>query len=293
MKVGPDLITALLAEQHPDLAHLPVRVVAEGWDNLVARLGDDLAVRLPRRAIAAALVEHEIRCLPELAGRLPLPVPVPVRTGRPGVGYPWSWSVVRWVDGDVAARTPPAEPARAARTLGAFLGALHRPAPSDAPVNPFRGIPLARREQTPEQIEAILGGADRGRARQLWKRATSTSDWPGPPVWLHGDLHPGNLVIAGGALASVIDFGDLTAGDPACDLAVGWMMFASPERDVLIASAGHPDPGLPVRAHGWALALSLAYLSGSADDPLIGAIGRRTLAAVLAGDRKPGRDHPR
>lgn len=143
--LSPELVRRLPAEQHPDLVGLDIAVLANGWDNLVCRLGGDHLVRLPRRALAADLVVNEQRWLPGLARRLPLPVPAPVRTGQPGRGYPCAWSVVPFLPGGVVARTPPADPDRAARALGGFLSALNQPAPSDALVNAARGIPLARR----------------------------------------------------------------------------------------------------------------------------------------------------
>src|ERR1700722_19743881 len=126
--ISPDLVCRLLAAQHPDLARLPVSVLANGWDNLICRLGDDLLVRLPRRALGARLAEHEQRWLPVRAGRLPLPVPAPVRVGRPDANYPWSWSIVPYLPGRTAAEEPP-DPGAAASAMGGFLAALHEPAP--------------------------------------------------------------------------------------------------------------------------------------------------------------------
>src|SRR5690349_9653047 len=111
------LVRALLRDQHPDLAELPLERVAFGWDNVVLRLGDELAVRVPRRQLAASFIEHEQRWLPELAPRLPLPVPAPVRVGRPALGYPWSWSVVPWMAGGEAASNPPTDPHATALVL--------------------------------------------------------------------------------------------------------------------------------------------------------------------------------
>ncbi|WP_159796379.1 phosphotransferase, partial [Puerhibacterium puerhi] len=143
---------ALLAEQHPDLlAHGDLVVAAHGWDNVMLRLGDDLAVRLPRRALAAHLVEHEQRALPALAARLAptgVAVPAPVRVGRPSaaLGYPWAWSVVPWLDGVGAETTPIAARTAWAPAFGAFLAALHVPdGAAGAPDNPLRGVPLAER----------------------------------------------------------------------------------------------------------------------------------------------------
>ena len=136
--IDSSVVRGLLQEQHPDLVHLALVDAGEGWDNRLFRLGDDLAIRLPRRTASAALIEHEQRWLPLLAPRLPLPIPVALRIGRPGCGFPWSWSVVPWFTGQSALLAPPEEPSATAVLLGRFLRALHQPAPGDAPHNPLR-----------------------------------------------------------------------------------------------------------------------------------------------------------
>ena len=287
VSVSPDLVRRLLAAQQPDLAHLPVRVMAYGWDNLMYRLGDELAVRLPRRAAAAGLIVHEQRWLPVVAPRLPLPVPVPVRAGRAALGYPWPWSVVPFLPGGLAAREPPADPADAAASLAGFLAALHTPAPPDAPANPHRGIPLAERAAVVTGNLSVLGGlVDRRAVTRAWRAALAAPVWGGAPVWLHGDLHPANILVHRGRISAVIDFGDITAGDPATDLSVAWMLLPAgchrAFRDAYHAAGGPADGGgIWARARGWALALSLACLANSADNPLIAAMGRRTMDAVL------------
>ncbi len=166
-----ELVRQLLAEQHPDLAGQALGVLANGWDNLVATIGADLLARLPRRALAAELVANEQRWLPVLAPGLPLPVPVPVRVGRPARGFPWSWSVVPFLPGRVAALAAPDHLAAAAEALGEFLAALHVPAPPDAPVNPFRGGPLAARAgQFTEHLGLIGSGPEADAARALGRR---------------------------------------------------------------------------------------------------------------------------
>lgn len=287
VSVSPDLVRRLLAAQQADLAHLPVRVVAYGWDNLMYRLGEELAVRLPRRTAAAGLIVNEQRWLPVVAPRLPLPVPAPVRAGRAALGYPWPWSIVPFLPGQLAAREPPADPADAAVSLGGFLAALHVPAPPDAPANPNRGIPLAERAAMVTGNLSVLGGlVDRGAVTRAWRAALAAPAWGGAPVWLHGDLHPANILVHRGRISGVIDFGDITAGDPATDLSVAWMLLPAGYhrafRDAYHAAGGPAgSDGIWARARGWALALALACLANSADNPLIAAMGRRTLETVL------------
>ncbi len=281
VSVSVHLVRRLLDEQHPDLAGRPVEVLANGWDNLVCRLGEEFLVRLPRRAMAASLVAHEQRWLPELADRLPLPVPAPVRFGRPTAQYPWPWSVVPFFPGRTAARSEPDDPESAAAVLGFFLQALHVPASSAAPVNRARGIPLAERAKGVLTGLAHVDPGDRATALQIWETAAAAPVWDGPPVWLHGDLHPANILVDCGRISAVIDFGDITSGDPATDLSVAWMLFTAEQRATFRRAYGHADDATWARARGWALALSLVFLSHSADNPLMRGIGERTFHAVL------------
>jgi aminoglycoside phosphotransferase (APT) family kinase protein len=280
--IDPSFVRALLQEQQADLAHLSLTEVAEGWDNKLFRLGDDLTVRVPRRAASAALIEHEQQWLPRLSPRLPLPVPVPLRVGRPGCGFPWSWSVVPWFPGESALLAPPPDLATTAVALGRFLRALHQPAPESAPHNPWRGVPLAARAKAVrEYLQQLDGLIDRGAVLGLWERVLSTPPWSGPLLWIHGDLHPGNLLINSGRLSAVIDFGDLAAGDPATDLSVIWMLLPPLARQTFLTSVRgefYPlDDHMLIRARGWALALGLAYLANSGDDETMRALGRATI----------------
>jgi aminoglycoside phosphotransferase (APT) family kinase protein len=195
--------------------------------------------------------------------------------------------------GAVAARTPPAADDRAAVTLAQFLAALHVPAPAHAPRNPVRGIPLAQRSGSlAEGLDRLGAAVDTRAVTRLWRSALQAPAWNGASVWLHGDLHPANILVDGGRISGIIDFGDITAGDPATDLSVAWMLLPAGRRSAFRrayeASNGHPaGDDLWIRARGWALALSVAFLSHSADDPLIAGIGRRTLDAVLSADSQP------
>lgn len=284
--VTVDLVRALLTEQHPDLADRPLTIADSGWDNVILRLGDDLCVRIPRRAVAAPLVELEQRWLPEMALRLPLPVPAPVRVGRASatLGYPWAWSVLPWFAGAPALAAPPDDLAGTADALGGFVAALHRPAPAEAPANPFRGVALATTEErTRTRARDLTRLVDEAAVLALWSWSTAAPEWGEAPVWLHGDLHPGNLIVHDGALAAVIDFGDITAGDPASDLSTAWMLFpAGPARERFVAASGRADDdALWRRARGWALVLGLAILGSSADDDAFEALGRTTIERAL------------
>jgi aminoglycoside phosphotransferase (APT) family kinase protein len=279
------LVEALLRAQHPDLADLPLRLVATGWDNATYRLGDQLAVRLPRIGDAVPLLCKEQEWLPRLAPRLPVTVPVPVRLGEPAAGYPWPWSVVTWVPGR-SAEHEQLSPGQASR-FGRFLAALHQPAAHSFPRNDYRGVPLAGVADVVEERLNRLSTGSTGLAvplsavRERWRRALAASAEV-LDICVHGDLHPKNLVVDEGRLAAVLDWGDLTAGDPAIDLGAAWMLFpvdAHPD----IWDAYRPVPaGTMLRATGWAVFFGSMLLEvGLAGDPPFAEIGRRTLARVV------------
>lgn len=252
-------VDRLIATQHPRFRG-PLTLVAHGWDNDVYRLGDDLAVRLPRRELAAALIEKEQRWLPLLAARLPVPVPVPIAAGRPDKGYPWHWSILPWFRGQRAIDRDPAQLDAVAEQLAETLLALHIPSPPDAPINPVRGIPLAERD---EVVRERL--ADHAALLHEWSAAVNAPVWSAPPVWVHGDAHPGNLLLEDDRIVALIDFGDLGSGDPACDLAAAWLMFTPAGRGRFRRRLGDRyDEATWLRARGWAAAMA-GLLLGAED----------------------------
>lgn len=292
VRIDADLVRSLLADQRPDLASLPLRLAAEGWDNATWRLGGSLAVRLPRRAASSTLVHNEQRCLPVLAARIDLPLPVPVHSGVPSGQFPWHWSVVPWFSGRPAATVALDDRGTAATGLARFLAQLHHPAPPDAPHNPYRGVDLATRSA------AVLARLDdptfprAEEARALWADLSAAPPWAGAPTWVHGDLHPYNILLEvpehevapGPLLGAVIDFGDVTAGDPATDLATAWLTFGPAARRTFVESvtgACGTDTATWRRARGWALLMASALLAQSDDDPSFRRLGRTVLDQVL------------
>lgn len=275
-------VRALLRAQHPDLAHLPLEEIDSGWDNAIFRLGDCLAVRMPRRSVAATLIAHEQDWLALLAPRLPLPIPAPLRKGVPGEGFPWRWSVVPWLPGEAADLAPPA--ASEAPVLGKFLARLHGPAPADAPRNPFRGVALERRAEAVAERMARLARkttAITGGIRSLWEAALA-APMDVAPTWIHGDLHARNVLVDGGRIRGVVDWGDVSSGDRATDLAALWMLFESPrEREVARGACGDVSEATWARARGWAIAFAVMLLdSGLVDHPRHAAMGAATLRRV-------------
>lgn len=280
--VTESLVRTLLAEQHPDLAHLPLAHAGGGWDNEMWRLGTELAVRLPRRALGGRLAEHEQRWLPLLAGLVPVTIPAPVRSGVPADGYPYPWSVVRWVHGTPAWRQPVHERTRWAPDLADALTALHAPAPTDAPPNPYRGGPLAERDDV---VRGRLAGTPRAALAGLWADALAAPAWAGPPLWLHGDPHPANLLVRDGHLAGIVDFGDMTAGDPATDLATAWLTFDAPGRAAFrdrLVDLDVLDDATWRRARGWAVALASFMAELPEAEGMISTIGRHAAQELLA-----------
>lgn len=290
------LIRLLLASQAAEAidgaVSGPLVKVAEGWDSEVWRLGDDLAVRLPRRAVAAPLVLNEQRVLPHIARRLAplgIRVPAPLVHGIPEDRFPWAWSVVPWIDGASALELSRAERDPWAAALGGALRALHTEAPADHPQNPFRGHPLATRSDTVEQRlrvlrdTEVLDSPSAAALRSVWETGLAASQWAEAPVWIHGDLHPGNLVSDDGSLTGIIDFGDVTAGDPAYDLAVAWLAFDSAgRRRFRGATEDRYDDDTWTRARSWAAAVALMMLTHSDDNPDYFALGQDAAAEVIS-----------
>ncbi|OUC94376.1 aminoglycoside phosphotransferase family protein [Streptosporangium minutum] len=275
--IDDGLVDRLIRTQHPDLAG-PLTLVANGWDNVIYRLGTDLSVRLPRRRVAVDLIVNEQRWLPVLAEYVEVALPLPVRTGVPGEGYPWPWTIAPWFEGRTVADVPPSDRSGIAAPLADFMTGLHRPAPPDAPRNPVRGVPLAARDGAVRQrLQSIPRSAA---LLPLWEKLAALPPWQGPPLWLHGDPHPGNLLLNGEGLAAVLDFGDLTSGDPATDLAAAWLVFDENAREVF-RSHVDTDEVTWERARGWALVMGTALAAHSADNPGMAAIGDHVLAQVL------------
>lgn len=279
IELDGSVLCAAVDRQFPDLADRAISIVANGWDNVVARLGDDLAIRAPRRRAAVDLIDHEWTWLRKVAAHLPIDVPMPVRLGEADDLIPWPWLIVRWIEGTPADASGPATIDDAMR-IASILRELAVPAPPTAPANPYRGVPLAARADRVGEYLDRIGGPVRDALRTLWAQALDAPGYDGPPVWLHGDLHPANLVTRDGRLAGIIDWGDLTAGDPAGDLQVAWTWCGPAERGHLLNALGC-DEATILRARGNALAHGAATVASSADNPRMAAVGAATLQQVL------------
>lgn len=280
------LVRRLLNAQFPQWADLPIEPVpSAGTDNSIYRLGDDMAVRLPRIHWAVGQVEKERRWLPRLAPHLPLTIPVPLAKGEPGEGYPWPWSVCPWLEGENATVDRIRDLQEAAVDLAEFIAALQRIDPTGGPrPGPTeRGAPLAVRDDyTRTAIAALNGVVDIDAVTAAWDAALNAPVWKEPAVWIHGDLSSGNLLVIGGRLSAVIDFGALNVGDPACDLAIAWTLFSGESRKAFRAARSVDDASW-ARGRGWALSWALVALPYYLNtNPVIVASARRTIAEVLA-----------
>ncbi|MFE3461841.1 phosphotransferase [Nocardiopsis aegyptia] len=292
IEITADLIRDLLRDQHPDLAELPLREVQGGWGNQMGRLGDELAVRIQRMDTDPDHQLKERRWLPLLAPRLPLPVPVPVRGGAPCARFPKMWTVMTWVPGLPLDHGSITRGEHAAHTLAAFLRALHVPAPADAPADTGRGAHPKDSTAAFDRFHDAVAEAIGPRAAQVravWDDAVAAPAWEGPPVWVHGDLHPANVVVADGTLAGVVDFGDLFAGDPASDLAAAWVLLPAGTAAHCFTAYARADQATVRRARGLAALKSLfLILMGQNGDrglpggkPAWGPAGRAALERVL------------
>jgi aminoglycoside phosphotransferase (APT) family kinase protein len=280
------LVAQLLAEQFPQWADLPIAPVpSAGTDNALYRLGDELAVRLPRIHWAVAQVDKEREWLPRLGPLLPLRVPSILVRGEPGAGYPYPWSVYRWLDGHSALHEQPPDLRQAATDLARFILALQHIDTAGGPpaaAHNLRGAPLAQRDAaTREAIASLHRLIDVDAATAVWEDALRAAECDGPPAWFHGDLLPGNLLLTGGRLSAVIDWSGLGVGDPACDLMSAWALFSGDSRDVFRAAL-EVDDATWARGRGQALSQAVIFIPYYWRTNPVGVAGaRRALDAVL------------
>tara|TARA_R110000803_G_scaffold56917_6_gene114466 strand:+ start:618 stop:1532 length:915 start_codon:yes stop_codon:yes gene_type:complete len=290
VEITPDLLRALLRDQHADLAHLPIRLLDAGWDNVMLRIGDDLLARLPRRAIAEALLKTEQAWLPRLAPSLPLPIPAPLRTGLPGAGYPFVWSILPWIEGEAADLAPP--DSSEAPVLARFLKAVHQPAPADAPRNAVRDCPLTGKQADTERRMAILKretDAITPAIEQAWSEAL-TAPIDVNPTWIAGDVHARNVLVHQGKLAAFIDWGDMCVGDAATDLASIWSLFDDSRARAEAVAAYGMSGATCSRAIGWAVFYGVILLeTGRRDTPRHAAMGEAILRRLSEDARLSGR----
>ncbi|MCU7722636.1 aminoglycoside phosphotransferase family protein [Actinoplanes sp. KI2] len=290
VRVTVEQVRDLLAEQCPQWSELPVTALPaelEGTDHALFRVGDALVARMPKIAWAVDRAGSDARWLPVLASHLPARVPVPLHVGEPGAGYPWRWTVVPWFAGHTPARLG-CDDVPLSHQLAAFVRALHRIDPGGGPSKPpgARGAALIHADEGVRQVLPRLAqhddGFDVAAAEAAWNTCLAAPDWDRDPVWIHGDLQPGNLITNGNGLAAVIDFGAPGVGDPAPDVAPALWTFTGAARDAYRDAVGYDDATWR-RACGWALAPSLTGIDYYRHTfPRMAEHGRRMVRAVIA-----------
>lgn len=282
------LVRRLLTAQFPQWANLPIAPVpSAGTDNAIYRLGDDMSVRLPRIKGATGQIDKERLWLPRLAPHLPLAISVPLALGAPDDDYPWHWSIYRWLEGESAQSRRIVEEGQAARDMAQFIAALQRidttgwpfPEPPRSP----RGVPLSTRDASVRAaIDELSGMLATDAVTELWEATLQVPEWHGLPVWIHGDLLPGNLLIQQDRISAIIDFSCLGMGDPACDLIVAWSLLSSHSRKDFRAAL-EVDDATWARGQGWALSIGLIALPYyQSTNPMFAATARYMIDEVLA-----------
>lgn len=282
VNITKKLVHQLLESQHPDLANLPLQLVESGWDNDIYRLGKDYAVRLPHRQIAVQLLKNEQTWLPILANRLPIPTPVTLRIGQPEFDYPWTWSILPWIAGKAADLAAPH--ADQAIPLAKFLKALHQPAPPNAPINLSRCVPIQDRAKgVEERLNRLKKKTNliTPTIENIWAAALK-ADRATEKRWIHADLHARNVVVQDGKISGIIDWGDLTSGDIATDLACIWMLLGDAQARTTALEYYQPSAATLARAKGWTIFFGAVLLdTGLVDNPRHAAMGKLTLERLV------------
>ncbi len=290
-EIDESIVRDLVASQFPEWADLNLQLIpSSGTDNIIVRLGDDKAVRLPRHQRASGQVAIEYAWLPSIAPLVPLAVPAPLAVGVPDRTFPWPWSIGRWLEGNPATADQIAEPRQMAMALGQFVAAMQRidlpGGPSPSMGNSFRGVSLRHRDrQTRHALAELHGTIDTGAASEAWEEALRAPAWDRPGVWLHGDLQIGNLLARAGRLEAVIDFGCLCVGDPACDVMAAWTCLTGETREWFRAQLT-VDDATWARGRGWALSMGLIALPYyRTTNPAFADTARTMVVEVLADPR--------
>jgi aminoglycoside phosphotransferase (APT) family kinase protein len=283
LDIDVSLVRRLLVGQFPQWAELSLEpVTSAGTDNALYRLGHDMVVRLPRILQGIDAVEKEQRWLPKLAPLLPVAIPVPLAKGAPAEGYPSEWSIYRWLDGENPTAGAITDLPALAGDIIRFLDALHRIDIAGAPPS-RRGAPLEMQDEEARSALAQLDGIiDTDAATAAWDDALKVPAWAGPPLWVHGDLLPGNLLVQGGRLTGIIDWAAMGVGDPACDMLAAWSLFppGARERFRLVLDV---DDTTWARGRGWALSIGLIALPYyQVTNPALAATARHLIDQVLA-----------
>ena len=277
-----ELVRRLLSAQFPQWSGLRVeRVPSFGTDNALYRLGDNLVVRLPRIHWAASDIDKDARWLEQLRPFLPVAIPQQLASGTPGAGFPWQWGIYRWLEGVNPVAGAIDLPEELAQDMGALVRAMGRLRLSDTRPGSRAGPLVERDAEVRQAIVDAAGEFDASSVTAAWERALQAPAWEGPPVWTHGDLLRGNLLLRDGRLSAVIDWSLLGVGDPACDALVAWSVLPPDSRELFRAEAGLDDATWE-RGRGWALCCGLLQVPYYAEtNPELADNGRHMVREVL------------
>lgn len=277
------LVGQLVADQFPQWAELPLRrIKSPGTSNAIYRLGDDLYARLPLTPGAAAKVDREYVWIPKLESLVSTPIPTPLAKGNPGSGYPFDWTICKWLAGSNPVEGQLENPQALAKDLAAFVKELRAIKLPNGPQGGRGRHPKVQDEWTRTAIKELEGKIDTDAALREWEKVVKIPEWDGKPVWIHGDLMPGNLLVEGGRLSAVLDFGCLNVGDPAADMIPAWNMLPADARDTYRQAVG-VDDATWARGKGWALTMALLQLPYyEHSHPAMAANARFTINAVLS-----------
>jgi len=284
------LVSELIATQFPQWAHLPIKPVARsGWDNKTFHLGTDLSIRLPSAQAYIEQVAKEQTWLPKLAPHLPLPIPTPIAMGTPSQTYPYHWSIYKWLEGENPTHQNISNPAQFATELAQFLNQLQQIDATQGPPpgthNFYRGGPLTIYDtETRNALRALHGQIDVHTATDVWETALNAI-YQGTPVWLHGDVSAGNLLVQNGQLSAVIDFGCSAVGDPACDLTIAYTFLSGKSREAF-RNPLHANEAMWARARGWALWKALITLAQHTNGPTIDPTETQNIIHDVLADHK-------
>jgi aminoglycoside phosphotransferase (APT) family kinase protein len=290
MQIDLETAKSIIAKQFPQWAELDVSMFeSSGTDHLLCRLGDHMAARFPITGDAARVVEDEWTGLRRFTG-LPLATPQLLATAKPLPEFPYSWSVVNWIEGQDASVAAVSDWTETARNLGKFVRALRAVEPCggrmNGPANGYRGSPLCSRNGWVRKcFESVSDLFDLHAMRAAWEEAMAAPVWEKDPVWIHGDIHAANIIVRNGGVVGIVDFGLAALGDPACDLALAWTFLPADSRAVFFKAA-EIDGATLSRGKGWALyvgAIALAYYRDR--NPILARIGTQAIKAVLGFQR--------
>ncbi len=276
------LVQKLLENQFPSWAGLPLGVIRpEGTDNAMYKLGSDKVIRLPRMEKSAVNVEKELLWLPTLSPLLPIEIPRILGKGNSEVGYPFPWLICRWLKGKNPDTENILDHHQAAIDLGNFVSAMQKINSTNGP-KCSRGQPLSSRDQETRQSITLLSDIyDTKLLTHIWQSVVETPVWSGDPVWIHGDLHAGNLLAENGRVTAVVDFGTMGVGDPACDIMVAWTLLTRETREIF-RSIVQPDDATWARGRGWALHLGIVgYPYYRTSNPIFACVAKRAIDEVL------------